>query len=90
MGKLQESVKKRKEVKDREDGHPKMSPNQLSLKERREKLQMKLAEKPAGLSILHQRHMEKFQPCTHPSWNEKAKTRATGEVPPVYNKNSEA
>ena len=45
---------------------------------------MKLAEKPAGLSILHQRHMEKFQPCTHPSWNEKAKTRATGEVPTVY------
>ena len=40
-GKLQESVKKRKEVKDWEDGHPKMSPNQLS---RKEKIQMKLAE----------------------------------------------
>ena len=39
--KLQESVKKRKEVKDWEDGHPKMSPNQLS---RKEKIQMKLAE----------------------------------------------
>ena len=49
-GKLQESVKKRKEVKDWEDGHPKMSPNQLS---RKEKIQMKLAEKPAGLWILH-------------------------------------
>ena len=37
-GKLQESVKKRKEVKDREDGHPRMSPNHLS---RKEKMQMK-------------------------------------------------
>ena len=33
-GKLQKSVKKREEEKDWEDGHPKMSPNQLSRKEK--------------------------------------------------------